>query len=106
MKRQEVALKMAEVLASQAESGLTKKDFCEKHGISLYRFYYWQRKLNAKEQPKQDTTDVEASGFSAITIRRSFDLELRLDNGRWLGVRTESAEALGLLLEAINGQSC
>ena len=106
MKRQKVALKMAEGLASQAESGLTKKDFCDKHGISLYRFYYWQRKLNATEQPKPTSTEVEASGFSAITIRRSFDLELRLDNRRWLGVRTESAEALGLLLKAINGQSC
>ena len=97
MKRKALARKMADMISAQAESGKTKKAFCEEQGIPLPRFYYWQRRLSEIEQ-----SDAMDSGFTALKVCYAEDFEIRLKNGHWLGVRTSSAEALRLLIDVIS----
>lgn len=44
------------------ESGLSRRDWCEKNGISMNTFYYWQRKLRGLAFDK--TMDHSLSDFS------------------------------------------
>lgn len=92
-----MARKMADLISAQAESGKTKKAYCEEQGISLPRFYYWQRRLSEIEE--SDATDC---GFTALNVCGAEDFEIRLENGYWLRVRTSSAEALRLLIDVIS----
>ena len=97
MKNEERAEQMAQVLEEQAASGLSKKAFCAERGIHPAKFYYWQRRLQA---PESSPTTV--AGFTELPVRTLPELEVRLPNGQWIEVRTGSARALGLLLEAIS----
>ena len=47
-----VALRQAwdTILREQADSGLTKKSFCEQRGLNAATFYYWQRRLRITEE--------------------------------------------------------
>jgi len=33
------------VLAAHAACGLTVKEYCEREGLVVWRFYYWRKKL-------------------------------------------------------------
>lgn len=96
MKHKSRAEEMAQVLKAQATSGLSKKAFCEEHSIAPSMFYYWQRRLSEAEIGLG-----EDLGFTQVAVRPSAELEVRLPCGQWIGVRTSSASALSILLEAI-----
>ena len=46
------------VLKAQAESGLNKREFCEKHGIPENSFYKWQR--NVRKKLLTDGADMQS----------------------------------------------
>ena len=94
MTRKALATQMAQMIEAQAKSGLSKKAFCNEQGISVANFYYWQRRLSEEEQ--------DSEGFTALSVRPAAELELRLPDGRWIGVRTQSSEALRILLDALS----
>ena len=93
MTRKALATQMAQMIEAQAKSGLSKKAFCNEQGISVANFYYWQRRLSKEEQ--------DSAGFTSLSVRPAAELELRLPDGRWIGVRTQSSDALRVLLDAI-----
>jgi hypothetical protein len=39
----------AKHLRQREERGITRKAYCRETGLSLWRWYYWQRKLTPKE---------------------------------------------------------
>jgi hypothetical protein len=94
MKRKVRAAQMAQMIEAQAKSGLSKKAFCSEQGISVANFYYWQRRLSQDDEQ-------ELQGFTALSVRPAAELELRLPDGQWVGVRTQSSDALRVLLDAI-----
>ena len=96
MTRKALAAQMARLIEAQAKSGLSKKAFCAKHDIPVAKFYYWQRRLSQEEQEPP----VPAR-FTPLSVRPAADLELRLPGGTWIGVRTQSSDALRVLLDAI-----
>lgn len=49
------------VLKAQAESGLSKKAFCELHNISENTFYRWQRYLRSKLIDEHDFSEVQTN---------------------------------------------
>ena len=64
------------IFEEQAKSGLTKKAFCEKHGIKRHDFFYWQRQIrnylleqNEECSAKTDLKEssIESSSFFEIT---------------------------------------
>lgn len=97
MENESRAIRMAQILEEQAASGLSKKAFCAQRGIHPAKFYYWQRRL----QDPESCPTTEA-GFTELPMRTFPELEVRLPSGQWIEVRTGSARALGLLLEAIS----
>ena len=96
MTRKARAEQMAQLIEAQAKSGLSKKAFCAEHDIALAKFYYWQRRLSQEEQ-----VPPAPSGFTPLSVRPAADLELRLPDGQWIGVRTQSSDAMRVLLDAI-----
>ena len=97
MKSKVRAEEMAQVLEAQAASGLSKKAFCEAHGIAPSMFYYWQKRLGEAESgPERE------AGFTQLAVQPPAELEVRLPGGQWVGVRAGSASALGLFVEAIS----
>lgn len=96
MKNKSRAEEMAQVLAAQAASGLSKKAFCEEHGIAPSMFYYWQKRLSEAESGAG-----EEPGFTQLAVQPPAELEVRLPGGQWIGLRAASSGALGLFLEAI-----
>ena len=46
------------MLKAQAESGLNKREFCEKHGIPENSFYKWQR--NVRKKLLKDGADMQS----------------------------------------------
>lgn len=97
MKNKIRAEEMAQVLEAQAASGLSKKAFCEEHGIAPSMFYYWQRRL----VEAADKVGEEESCFTQVSVGPWSELEIRLPGGRWIGVRAGSVSVLRLVLEAM-----
>ena len=93
MTRKALVTQMVQLMEAQAKSGLSKKAFCAEHDIPVAKFYYWQRRLSKEEQ--------DSAGFTSLSVRPATELELRLPDGRWIGVRTQSSDALRVLLDAI-----
>ena len=96
MTRKALATQMAQMIEAQAKSGLSKKAFCAEHDIPVAKFYYWQRRLSLEDQEPP-----VPAGFTSLSVRPAAELELRLPDGRWIGVRTQSSDALRVLLDAI-----
>jgi len=94
MEKTAIRQKMAEMLAQQASSGMTKKDFCKARGINPATFYYWQRKL-------QEAEGEPTNGFERVHLVEEHELEVQLANGQWLGLRSRSLETLAGLLGAM-----
>ncbi len=86
---------MADMLAQQASSGLSKKDFCKARGINPATFYYWQRKL---QEGKEAPTD---KGFERVHLVEEHEVEVQLANGHWLGLRSRSLETLAGLVRVM-----
>jgi hypothetical protein len=77
MKKKSRAEEMAQVLEAQASSGLSKKAFCEAHGLAPSMFYYWQRRVSL-EQTKCD----EEPSFTQAAVQPTAELEARLPGGQ------------------------
>ena len=97
MEKESRARRMAQILEEQSSSGLSKKAFCAERGIHPAKFYYWQRRLQSPE-----SSPTAEAGFTELPVGTLPELEVRLPSGQWIEVRTGSARALGLLLEAIS----
>ena len=78
----ERALEMKRVVEEYGESGLRRREFCQRRGIALTTFDYWRRELAAK--PKLMRVEVAANEPA-----RNFTLSLA--NGR----RIESSWQFG-----------
>jgi hypothetical protein len=96
MTRKALATQMAQLMKAEAKSGLSKKAFCAEHNIPVAKFYYWQRRLSQEEQEPP-----VPAGFTPLSVRPAAELELRLPGGQWISVRTQSSDALRVLLDAI-----
>lgn len=98
MEKTAVRHKMADMLAQQASSGMSKKAFCNARGINPATFYYWQRKLQeAEEEPPK--------GFERVQLVESHKVEVQLSNGQWLGLRSRSLETLAALVRVMGGHA-
>jgi len=87
------AEQMQALLSEHSVSGLSKKAFCELKGIDPAVFYYWQRRLS--------TTEVEQSCFTELKVSKSYEVELNLGKGTWVGLRSQSLATLAGLIEAL-----
>ncbi len=65
-----------EVLARQAESGLSIRQFCIREGVSQPSFYAWRRKL-PEPRPKEPGTGASRRGSDTAAGGREF-ISLRL----------------------------
>jgi transposase-like protein len=81
------------LLAEQAQSGQSKKDFCAQREINQATFYYWQRRL------KEALTSTQ-EGFVQLQATDSPELTLCLEQGE-LRVSSESLETLAGLVKQL-----
>ena len=86
MKKHRTAEEMQAVLANQASSGLSKKAYCEAHDLDPAVFYYWQRRLRA--------SSIEEIGFTPVKVSKSYEVEVDVGQGNWIGLRSTSMETL------------
>lgn len=57
--------KMFPLIEEQRQSGLTVKTFCERKGIALHSYYYW----NKKYRNKRKRTTRERHSFTRLQIQ-------------------------------------
>jgi len=72
----------AGVMREQQESGLSKKEYCEKMSIPPNVFYYWQRKLRdvvfqSLEEKEGLGNAIVPSGWSACEVIKTSDTKER-----------------------------
>jgi hypothetical protein len=60
---------MFNLLASQARGELSVKQFCDLHGLSPAKYYYWQKRY----KDSLTVGGVEASGFTLLELREPPD---------------------------------
>lgn len=53
---------MFDMIERYFQSGMTKKDYCQKESIPEWKFYYWQRRYREQNQEV---------GFAALKIART-----------------------------------
>lgn len=60
------------------ESGLSRRDWCEKNGISMNTFYYWQRKLRglALGKTMNDSLSEFSQGPDSIPKQDFFEISV------------------------------
>lgn len=64
LQRKRGADEMQFLLAEQAASGLTVKEFCKEHHFSQAVFYYWQKKFRGEGAVKE-----VPAGFREIAVK-------------------------------------
>lgn len=65
-KNSKVMERMFESIKLWQQSGLSKKAYCEQHGIKVYSFYYWY-KVYSKQHSAED---AKASSFVKLKIEK------------------------------------
>lgn len=81
------------LLAKQASSGLTKKDFLKSRGINPATFYYWQKRLRE---------DVPADGFIQVAEPVSYtEVEVYIEHIGWLALRSRDSASLAQAVIAL-----
>ena len=95
MKDQWTEASAAVLLEEQAASGQSKKEFCLSRGITPATFYYWQRRL------REQDSGAGSDGFRALRLSAYKTIEVRLDDGRWLAVRSTDERELACVLKAL-----
>jgi len=83
------------VLADQARSGLSKKAYCSERGINAATFYSWQRRL--AEQVIEGSEGL----FKEIKVLKRHELEVCLNAGNWLSLRSGSAATLAAVVKSL-----
>jgi hypothetical protein len=94
------------MLGELRRSGLSSKQFAEKHGLQSNRVWHWQKRLDGKPVASTAAKMVEVNlpsrGAQAV-LSTSAQIEIDLLNGRRLTVNENTApetlRALVLLLE-------
>ena len=81
------------ILSEQANSGLTKKAFCEQRGLNAATFYYWQRRLRA-------TQEEGAVGFQRVLPPADHELTVCLPSVEVV-LRSGSAATLAQVIKAL-----
>jgi hypothetical protein len=81
------ASRWGELLAEQAQSGLSQRRFCERHDLSYSSFGHWKRRLGADVGMAEREQE-----FVELTVQRppedtAWEVELTLDAGVVLRVR-------------------
>jgi len=68
------------LIREQAQSGLTKKAFCEREGINLGTFHGWRKRGRSPKKRK---------GFAQVKVVASAEaaIEVLLPNGARIGIR-------------------
>jgi len=87
--------KARRVLADQANSGLSKKAFCAERGINAATFYSWQRRLG--EQALEGSDGL----FREVKLLKLHELEVCVNEGNWLGLRSGSAATLAAVVKSL-----
>jgi len=82
------------ILSQQAVSGLTKKAFCEQHGLNLATFYYWQRRFRASEQSSP------SAYFHRLEAKEDHELRVCLPKAEVV-LRSASAATLAQVIKAM-----
>jgi len=90
------------------KSSMTLKVFCEKNGLSIYRFKYWQSRITP--EMKQPLNQVSAMGFSEVTLPKALSMipiELLTPKGYRIILKSQfPQEALREILTVIGELSC
>lgn len=71
------------MIRDQAGSGLTKKAFCERHGINQTTFYAWAKRSRRTLARRPAFAEVE------VAPRVQAAVEVLLPNGARVGIRHE-----------------
>ncbi len=95
MKKKWTEQEAAGLLQEQSVSGQSKKEFCAARDIHPATFYYWQRRHKAMAE------EPEAGGFSPLRLAGHKTIEVQLDGGRWLALRSTDERELALVLRAL-----
>lgn len=66
-------------------SGIKQQEFCDRHDISIYMFYYWLRKYKQVESPNSGFIPVEIQG-SNNREREKGEIRIEYPNGVLLTV--------------------
>jgi hypothetical protein len=74
----------ADIVARHEQSGLSRREFCEREGLALSSLSRWQQKLRAGEPPQ--FIDV-TPGQAAMSSASDWDIEVELPNGIKLRLR-------------------
>ncbi len=109
-KQMERARKWAEVYSKWQESGLKQRDYCERDGISFWKFKAGIEAAaqtgtieRRKHRRHANIREVKLSAFAAVQIKEAKTTtpfcEIRF-NGK-CGIRIETSESLGLLRELL-----
>lgn len=97
MKSEDRRQEMARLLADQAASDQTKKDFCASRKINPATFYYWQRQIKEEQQPIGGFQQLRpSSGRTAV--------KLTLPGGTCVGIEGDDFDTLAGLIYAIDQQ--
>ena len=81
------------ILIEQADSGLTKKAFCEQRGLNPATFYYWQRRLRTEQEE-------ERVGFQRLLPPADHELTVCLPSVEVV-LRSGSARTLAQVIKAL-----
>ena len=72
------AMEMQKHYDNFLDSGLTRKNYCEKHNINVHTFKYWQCKLAAKTKSSFLTVEIPEKSEAMASI---LQLEIQYPNG-------------------------
>jgi hypothetical protein len=56
------------LLRQSRQSGLTARDFCAEHGISVPSFYFWRREIDRRDRQRKLETNKAAEHTSSTTL--------------------------------------
>ena len=66
-----------EICGQFRESGLTRKAFCEKHGIGLSTLGFWLRKERSTNQESNDGSMVVVGSVKASALHRALRIKIK-----------------------------
>lgn len=89
------------LLAEQAASGQSKKDFCAQRNLNTATFYYWQRQLQSVTKDSTQQSKPSTGGFTQLEPQVSHELTLCLGQGQ-VQVRSSSLETLAGLVQHLS----
>lgn len=91
-----------ERIAEQERSGLSIKQFCQEHGLTLWSFYDWRKRL--RESGPVRFTLVERRSQPEASSHSTADLEVVFTTGERLQIRAGvDAATLRTVVEALRG---